>query len=257
MISRSGKKLCVSFLVLIAFAGYFSVSASAQFGDLPIGGDPGVGAPGPGTAPGTGRPGGPGVGGGGGGFDPNNSQATNINPEVAFMDLMPDTRNQGFVGATSQQVLDFGFVGGASPTSGPGLAPGASFGGGNNVGRGTRAGGGARPAGGANNRMGAGFGAIGTANGFEVARSGLRTTWTPNFISPIVRPEQVVANFNNSFRNLPVSQGSSDGYQIEMVDSTAIVTGNVTSQAEADRLINQLRLQPGVYKIDNRLEVRQ
>lgn len=261
MISKSQSLLWCSFVWF--FAGIFFPSlAIAQFGDFPGPGGPGGFDPGPGgigdsptqSTPGQG-PGGGGVGGGGG-FDPT-GQPTEINPAVNQLATTADTRNQGFVGSTSDRIREFGFVGAASPTSGPPLAPGASFGGGNNTGRGARAGGFAG-GGGFNNRMGAGFSPFGAQNGFEVFRGGgLRTTWTMNFTTPKVEPAKVVADFNSSYRNLPVSQGSSQGHKIELVDTTAIVTGTVSTREEADRLINQLRLQPGVYKIDNRLEVRQ
>lgn len=258
MVSKSGLKF--GFCVVLAIA--------ATLGTAPVvaqEGGGGGGGPDPGGGPTTGGPaqtqpprqgttGGGGFGGGGA-IDPT-GQATEINPSVSQLITSTDTRNQGFVGSTSDRVREFGFVGAASLTSGPPLAQGASFGGGNNA-RGAAGAGGLNRAGGLNNRMGAGFSPFGAQNGVEIFRSGLRTTWSMNFDTPTVQPEQLVANFNNSFRNLPVSQGSQLGHVIEMVGTTAIVTGAVASQEEANRLINQLRLQPGIYQIDNQLEVRQ
>jgi hypothetical protein len=217
------------------------------------GGDPNSGG---GGSTGGGRPPTGGGGGGGGSTVNTNSQQTNIDPSVSRLVTTPDTRNQGFVGSTATNLETLGFVGAASDRSGPRLVSGATFGGGvNRVNARSTA---RRPvAGGFNARTGAGFSPLGSQNGFQVSRSGTRSRLSLNFETPMIEGEQVVANFVNSYQNLPSTQSQSqaEGYQINIIDKTAVVTGWVSSQAEADRLISQLRLQPGVYNIDNQLQV--
>jgi hypothetical protein len=167
----------------------------------------------------------------------------------SIVTISEDVRNQGFVGATATRVRDFGFVGAAADLSGPPLAPEATFGGGvnNTVGGGGGAGGRAA--------VGQGFGAAGTQNGFSVTRQNLRARLVPSFSSPTQTASQVVSRFNNDFYRLPIAQEFSGEYEVSVNQRTATITGSVRSPADADRLIRQLRLQPGIYHIDNQLRI--
>jgi len=156
-----------------------------------------------------------------------------------------DMRNQGFVGATAPGITEGGFVGAASPTFGE-LAEGATFGGGVNDGDSSSI-----PSG-----SGAGGGAGGGANaGGSVIRGGLRTRLRPAFRAPVIPARVVESNFNRNLSRQPTAQSLMGRYQVTIENKTATVTGFVDTQADADRLIRQLRLQPGVYGIVSRLQV--
>jgi hypothetical protein len=197
--------------------------------------------------------------------------AVEIDPSqaVGFIEI-ENTRNQGFVGVAATRVTEPGFVGWPSDTSGPPLAEGATFGGGVNNGQGgsfsstSRSGGfGAGGLGGGRGgigRLGGNLGGgqfgTGSQNFFQVQRSGLRGAITPSFETAQVTNEQLVNNFNVSFSRLPQSQSFEGQYQVSVKDKRATVTGWVETQADANRLIAQLRFQPGIYSVDNQLEVR-
>jgi hypothetical protein len=169
----------------------------------------------------------------------------NVADNAVNINVTDDQRNQGFVGATSIDVQEGGFIGVSSESSGSAPAEGANFGGGVNG-----SGGGNRGAAGRN----AGFGA-GNANGFVVSRRSLRAKVRPRFSFTPVSPQQVSNRFNNSFYRLPQSQNFSGQYQVSVQNRKATVTGAVSTQADMDKVIRQLRLQPGVYSIDNQLQV--
>lgn len=185
---------------------------------------------------------------------------------------LEDTRNQGFVGATSVQIQELGFVGASSENSGPPLSDGASFGGGvNNSGTQAAAGGGG--GGGVNGGFGGGGGGqgtlgAGTENGFQVIRQSIRTRLVPLINVAPVPGEQVVSRFQNRIARQPVPQtsgppfsnqaffnGGAPSVNVQIQDRTAFLTGFVGSAAERDRWERQLRLEPGVYRIVNQIEV--
>jgi len=206
-----------------------------------------------------------GIGGDGGGDDGIQSNQQGIGGDLE------DTRNQGFVGATSVQIQELGFIGASSETSGPALSNGATFGGGiNNSGNQPAAGGGG---GGVNGGFGGGGGGqgqlgAGTENGFQVIRQSMRTRLVPQInVAPIPGP-QVVSRFQNRIARQPVPQisgppfanqaffnGAAPRVNVQVQDRTAFLTGFVGSQAERDRWERQLRLEPGVYRIVNQIEV--
>ncbi len=123
--------------------------------------------------------------------------------------------------------------------------------------------------GGRGNQLGGlgGFGNFGGLGGFgqqmfggmggNQNAGGLRGEFNPVFMSnsPPVQIDRVPQQFNASFAHQPASQYFAGQYQVQMDGSTAVVTGRVASQADANQLISQLRLQPGIYKIENQLEV--
>ena len=193
-------------------------------------------------------------GGGGGTSTTDNNDTVDID-DASSLDLGSsgiDNRNQGFVGATAPGISENIFVGAASQTFGD-LADGASFGGGVND-RSTNsipsgAGGGNAGAG----RGGAG-GFTGTSSG-SVIRSSLRTRLRPAFAAPVVPPQVTEFNFNDNLARQPSAQSLLGRYQVSIENKTATVVGVVNSQADADRLIRQLKLQPGIYGIVNQLQV--
>ena len=163
-----------------------------------------------------------------------------------------DNRNQGFVGATAPGVTENTFVGAASQTFGA-LADDATFGGGVNDGTPSSIPSGAGGGGGGGLGGGAG-GFAGTAGG-SVIRSGLRTRLRPAFAAPIVSPRATENNFYNNLSRQPTAQSLIGRYQVTIENRTATVSGVVNTQADADRLIRQLRLQPGIYGIVNQLQI--
>ncbi len=182
--------------------------------------------------------------GGDGTFDPDFS---NVEIEIS-----ENTRNQGFIGATSASVQELGFIGVASDSSGPPLAEGASFGGGVNSGGGGGGRAGGTTAGGRGQAQG--FGAAGQL-GFPVVRRNLRSRLRPSFTAPPVSSEMISSRFNSQFYRLPEANQFSGQFQVSIANRTATLTGSVRSKADSDRLVRQLRLEPGVYSIDNQLKI--
>jgi hypothetical protein len=235
-------------LLALAFAIGCPAFAFGQDGGIGGGGiDPGTP-----TTPST--PDTPSNGGGGGtqtGEIENLGDGT-VDPSNVEIILSDDVRNQGFVGATAPGVQSLGFVGAASEATGPPLAPDATFGGGVNGNSSGGAGGGGRA--GAFGGGQQGFGAAQSQNGFSVTRRNLRARLVPDIGARAIAPEAIAYRFQDSLSRLPQTQFSSAQYQISIANRTATVTGFAPSQPEADRIIRQLRLQPGVYQIDNQLQ---
>ena len=168
-----------------------------------------------------------------------------------------DNRNQGFVGATADRVIGNTFVGAASQTFGA-LAEDGTFGGGVNDGNTSSIPGGGGGGGGGN---AAGGGLGGGAGGFtggtsgSVIRSNLRTRLRPAFDAPVIPPRATEFDFNNKLARQPSAQSLIGRYRVTVQNKTATVTGVVNSVADADRLIRQLKLQPGIYGVVNQLQV--
>ena len=165
------------------------------------------------------------------------------------IDIAEDTRNQGFIGATSANITgsDTGFVGAASETSGPALSADASFGGDfNSAAPVVNTGGG-----------GAGGGGIAGATGnvSNIARRSIRAKLVPSFYSPRPTDQSVSNRFQSRFARQPGSNVVGNGYSVRVENRTAFVSGFVNTRADSDRIERQLRLEPGVYKIVNRLSL--
>lgn len=168
-----------------------------------------------------------------------------------------DNRNQGFIGATADRVTENTFVGSTSQTFGA-LAEDGTFGGGVNAGTiSTIPGGGGGGGGGGN--VGGGQGGAGGITGTDsgsIFRSNLRTRLRPAFAAPVIPAQVTETNFYNNLARQPSAQSLVGRYQVSVQNGAVTVTGVVDSQADADRLIRQLRLQPGIYgRIDNQLQV--
>jgi hypothetical protein len=225
------------------------------------------------------------TGGGGGGQSGSDGMV-----EPTVLDLggdIEDTRNQGFVGATSVGIQERGFVGATSENSGPPLSDGGTFGGGVN-GSGTQAGGGGgRQGGGFGNGLGGfnggfggqGLGGAGTQNGFVVIRQNLRTNLVPRFYAPAVNGQQTAIRFQQRIARqpMPIAVASPsvampggiqlapamqllpvapmDSVQVIIENRTATLIGRTETLEERDRWERQLRLEPGVDRIVNQIEV--
>ena len=201
-----------------------------------------------------------GGGGGGGGVSTGIGADETVDLDgAASLDLGSsgeDNRNQGFVGATAPGVSENNFVGATSQTFGA-LAEDATFGGGVNDGFTSSIPGGGGGAGGGGN-AGGGQGAAGGFTGGtsgSVIRSSIRTRLVPAFAAPVISPQITQSNFNDNLARQPSAQSLVGRYQVFVRNRTATVTGVVNSQADADRLIRQLKLQPGIYGIVNQLQV--
>lgn len=159
-----------------------------------------------------------------------------------------DFRNQGFIGATAEQIRTFGFIGRPGDLIAPPLADGATFGGGVNdsVSPSVNIGGGGGG--------GAGFGAA-TLEGVVIVRRNMRSRVRPTFYTPRPSAQNVANRFSNRFALQPGFYIPQNSYTVSIQDRTAVINGTVGSQDQSDRLERQLRLEPGVYKIDNRLEI--
>lgn len=158
---------------------------------------------------------------------------------------LPDQRNQGFVGSRADRIISQGFIGASSVLSGPGLSEDATFGGGVN-GNGAQAitGGG-----------GGGGGGGGQQIGFTITRRGIRARLRPVFAFPQISAQQVVHRFDDHLSRQPLARDLVGQYSITIEQRTATLKGSVKTRGDADRLVRQLRLEPGVYKIVNQLQV--
>ena len=163
-------------------------------------------------------------------------------------------RNQGFIGSTAQKITDLGFTGAASETSGPPLVDGASFGG--NINSGFNRG--STPSGGGGGGGGFGRGGFTGAgqNGVTIQRKirAVRARLNPQFTVPQVEPVQIVNHFASNFRRQPANVNVKSKFSVLIENKTATLSGTVGSADEANRIVRQLRLQPGVYKIVNELK---
>ena len=159
-------------------------------------------------------------------------------------DEFEDNRNQGFIGTTAEKIQESGFVGRSELLGSP-LADGASFGGGvNNV---------------DSNQInigGTGAGGFGAAtNGVQIIRRSMRSRVRPNFDAPKLSEAQVAGRFERRMDLQPGDIASSKNYSVSLKNRTATISGSVGSRADSDRLTRQLRLEPGVYKVVNRLKI--
>ncbi len=164
----------------------------------------------------------------------------NTDPEITFdetmIDIEPDARNErGFVGisiASPDPILaDFRFVGpqGDSVTAGSTTV--------NNP----------RPAGGLGGT---------TENGFNVFRTTpIRTRIVRSFRAPTVSPSFVSTRVNRRLAQLPATRQFSRSMNVIMQGRTAIIAGTAESQTQIDRLRRQLRLEPGVSKIETQVRL--
>jgi len=117
--------------------------------------------------------------------------AVDAGTDQVDIEISENERNQGFVGATSANIVgaEEGFVGAVSEQSGPPLTDDASFGGGVNDVAPTVPG-----------------DASGENNSFTVTRRSIRARLRPNFYAPVTSGEVVSSRFQNHFSRQPGSQ---------------------------------------------------
>lgn len=160
-----------------------------------------------------------------------------------------DQRNQGFVGPTAGYTDTNGFVGPPrGEPEGDDLPPDGRFrGGGVNQGLGQR------QASASSVFLERGFQP--EENGFTVQRSTVRTRLVPAFAAPRQPSAMTVSRFQTRIQRQPVVRSFGQGISISVSNRTAVLTGVVRSQAERDIVTRQLRLEPGIYKIDDRTTI--
>jgi hypothetical protein len=206
----------------------------------------------------------------GGGGATNSSQPLNLDNQLNITPTTPtavDERNQGFIGPNAQQIITQGFVGASTQLSGAQPANGTSFGGGVNT-QGAGAGG-TRPGGGVGGAQGLratgaagglGRNAMGGLGGFGGgATAGVRRNVRNRLVNQVqvnrVPAAEVAQRFTTRLDRIPLAVNAGNDVKIALDKGTAVLTGSVPSSEAASRIERQLRLEPGVYKIDNRLEV--
>ena len=109
--------------------------------------------------------------------------------------------------------------------------------------------------GGGNFRGGGNQNASAAALSFQVARQSIRTHVIPSFRVPVQSDAQVVSTrFQNRIARLPATR-SIGGINVRMDGRTAVLSGSVGTQAESRRVERMARLEPGVYRIQNQIQV--
>lgn len=154
-----------------------------------------------------------------------------------------DRRNQGFVGATAEQISAQGFVGPPSQTTGPALTEDSTIGGNVNSGLGQR--------------NATTSNATLQENGFTVQRQGIRSRLVPSFAAPRTPGFVAASRFQARIVRQPVVSQMAQGIRVSVSNRTATMTGFAASQAQRDIIKRQLRLEPGVYKIVDQTKIAQ
>ncbi len=229
--------LACSFVLVLAFASFASAQRDQGGGDLG-GGDFGGGNI-PITDPGLqdqGDTGNTNTGGGEG-----DGEIDSVDPIRLGFDI-EDMRNQGFVGPTAPYTAENGFVGPPSDNNQlGGLAEERFTGGGTNSDLGNRS-------------------ATTTSrnlqeNGFTVIRKSIRSRLRPAFAAPSTPGFVAVSRFQSRMLRQPVVRNFGSGINVTISNRTAVLTGTVRTEAERQIIKRQLRLEPGVYRIEDRTKV--
>ncbi|QEG22755.1 hypothetical protein [Mariniblastus fucicola] len=231
---RIAKYLRLTFLLTPALAGLvlFSAadSASAQNTDGADGGNQGQGG---GVVTDTDTGDNNATGGG----TQSDGELDTVEPLGLSFEVI-DRRNQGFVGATAESIGTNGFVGPITSEPDGELAEGRSIGGGVNEGLG--------------NRGATTSSSLLQENGFTVERKGIRTRLRPAFAAPRTPGYVAQSRFQSRMTRQPVVHQFGQGVTVTVSNRTAVLTGVFASAAERDIVKRQLRLEPGVYQIDDR-----
>lgn len=182
------------------------------------------------------------TGGGGGTTGGADGEIDSVEP-IRLEFEIPDRRNQGFVGATAPGIEDIntnesGFVGPLTGDPDGENAEGRFIGGGTNAGIG--------------NRTATTSSAELQENGFSVQRRGIRTRLRPAFAAPTVPSIVAERRFQSRMTRQPVVRQFGQGVTISIGNKTAVMSGFVSSTSEREIIKRQLRLEPGVYKIEDR-----
>ncbi len=167
-----------------------------------------------------------------------------IAPEVQEFENL---RIQPFVGRSLDRYIEQGLVHPRSLFSADSVGNNQAFGGGGGTG---------------NNRFGGqnqtGGLQPGAQNGFEVPRQSLRTRARPQFfVANKPTPRQVSTRFQQRLAQMQIANGPDSELRVNLAGSVAILSGTVASAEERDRVVRMARLEPGIYRIENRIDVRQ
>ncbi len=193
--------------------------------------------------------GGTGSGGSTGGTPPDLQVGGLIDNLAGTIEPPPNDRYFGFVGQTGDRLNETGFVGGYSEFIGP-TSEGSYGGGGFNDSSGN-----------ATNRAGggAGGGRTGTGqnvNGFTVSRTQpIRTRIAPSFRSPSISPARRTQRFDRVMLRVPKLRGMAGNVNVTMNGNTAVINGVVENDQQLQLIERQLRLEPGVSRIENQARV--
>ena len=183
-------------------------------------------------------------------FDPTNQ--VQIQPPEDERRLVP------FIGPASDSLFNF-FEGVGSVEGGGGTSFGSNIGGGGGFGGGRLGGGqfGGQLGGLLGGQFGGQFG--GQGNGFTITRRSIRAPLTPAFTSPVVTGAQVSARFTNRLVRIPSIQrlGGTQDVRVTVNDDTAVLSGTVSSLEARDKVERMARMEPGIYRVVNQLQVRQ
>ena len=161
-----------------------------------------------------------------------------------------DLRNQGFVGVTASRIQDKGFIGRPGELIAPPLAEGAF-----EAGTGVNESSNPVVSIGGGNIGGQGAGFSPAQEGVVITRRGMRSRVQASFYAPQIPAQQITSRFANRISLQPGPQTPTRNYTINVQNRTAVLNGSVNTRAESERLERQLRLEPGVYKIVNKLQI--
>ncbi len=104
-------------------------------------------------------------------------------------------------------------------------------------------------------QRGQGLQAGGATN--NIIRRSLRTRLVPRIeVRTPVSAQQVSSRFQLRLGQSPLLENGADGIQVRVENSTAYLTGFVGSLEERARVERMARLEPGIYRIDNQIEVQ-
>ncbi|MDG2014280.1 MAG: BON domain-containing protein [Pirellulaceae bacterium] len=238
---RSGRLFYVA-LVFATLCGLGTPLLAQQSG-----GTGGVPTVDPGTtqttqAPATTAPGTQGSFETGGDFDFGNLVDQLQIPEIPEIE---NTRNQPFVGRSIERFETLGIQ--AHPRSNA-TAPGSVF----------SSGGGAGGRGFAGARGGnAGQRGLQNGTGNSVVRRSLRTRLVPRItVKNPVTPEQVSSRFQQRLASSQMASNPMANVQVRVENKTAYLSGVVSTIDARNRAERMARLEPGIYRIENQIEVQ-
>lgn len=153
-----------------------------------------------------------------------------------------NVRNQGFVGPSAPLLEDNGFVGPASENNPlDGIGEGRFAGGGVNEGLG--------------GRTATTSSAELQDNGFTVVRQSLRAKLVPAFATRQTPGWVAESRFHSRISRQPVVRDLGAGVTVTVRNRRAILSGAFHSEAERDVIKRQLRLEPGIYGIDDQTSI--
>lgn len=162
-------------------------------------------------------------------------------------EISDDRFINGFIGRTKANIEEQGFVGptqgNLEQVSGSGTTGGATSG---------------RTTGGQTGGFGGfgGFGGAGATNGFSITRSNVRARVRPNFSYRSIPTEVTATNFQNRIQRLPnLREASPQNISVKIEGTTATLNGSAPNQEAIDNLVGQLRMEPGVYRIVNQVQI--